>query len=384
MIKQLAYIIYISCILMFYGCNGRTGQFTVSGVVTGAEDQMIYFENVGLSEVLLLDSAKLNGTGKFIFKEKIPEYPEFYRLRMNGQYINLAIDSAESITITADYTTFATSYQVEGSLVCSALKEITLAQLDANQAIHRLRKDFEAGVMPDSIYRIQTLAAIETYRDTARRYIYSRPMSPEAYFALFQQIDGMLFFDPYDKEDSRAYGAVATSYNHLYPESPRSKHLYNLALQALKVIRSQRDINLDNIDVKEIDFMDVALPNLRGDTIKLTEMAKGKVVILNFTSYQAEWSDELNQLLHKADSTYRGRNFGIYQISLDSDVHLWKNVAANLPWTCVRDPQTVYSQAAAIYNVKQLPALFLLNSKGLLVKRIDNLDTLIADIGNVF
>ena len=44
-------------------------------------------------------------------------------------------------------------------------------------------------------------------------------MSAAAYFALFQQIDGLLFFDLYDKNDSKAYGAVATSFDHYYPES---------------------------------------------------------------------------------------------------------------------------------------------------------------------
>jgi len=385
MIKNIAYIVNMCCfICLLAGCGGSAGKFVVRGVVTGAENQMIYFENVGLQAVTLLDSAKLNGSGKFEFKKNSPEYPEYYRLRMNDQFINIAVDSTEEIDIQADYKVFATSYLVDGSTTCAAMREITLAQLDANQAIHRAKKDYDAHLISDTLYRIQTAEAIENYKEIARNYIYTKPMSPEAYFALFQQIDGLLFFDPYDKNDSRAYGAVATSFNHLYPESPRAKHLYNLALQSLKVIRNQRNTALENVDVKEVDYLDIELPDIHGTNIKLSESAKGKVVVLAFTAYQTDWSDELNALLYKADSAYSNRNFGIYQVSLDSDVHLWKNEASSLPWTCVRDPQTVYSQAAAVYNVKQLPALFLLNSKGILVKRIDNLDMLIQDIGKEF
>jgi hypothetical protein len=47
---------------------------------------------------------------------------------------------------------------------------------------------------------------------------------------------------------------------------------------------------------------------------------------------------------------------------------------------CVRDPQSVYSQAAALYNVKQLPALFILDKNGNLVKRVENIGTLEASI----
>jgi peroxiredoxin len=344
---------------------------------------MVYLENVGLGSVETIDSTKLNGSGEFTFKVKRSQYPDFYRLRMKNQFINFAVDSTETISFIADYKTFATSYQVEGSESCSRIKEITLAQLDANQAINRIRKDYESNLISDSLYRAQTLEAIENYKDVARNYIYGKPMSTESYFALFQQIDGLLFFDPYDRGDSRAYGAVATSYNHLYPESPRAKHLYNLTLQALKVLRSQRPVDWNNIETKEIDFFDVELPDIRGEKIKLSEVAKNKIVVVNFMACQTEWAQELNALLQRVDSAYRDKGVEIYQISLDSDVHLWKNTVSNLRWTCVRDPQTVYSQVAAMYNVKQLPALFLLNRQGMLVKRIENLDRLMQDIALV-
>jgi alkyl hydroperoxide reductase subunit AhpC len=369
--------------MMWFGCSESPGRFTVKGIVAGADNQMIYLDNVGIASAGPIDSAKLNGSGEFTFKVKRPQYPEFYRLRINSQRINFSIDSTETVSFTADYKTFATSYQVEGSANCLAIKEVTLAQLDASQAIHRARKDFESGMISDSTCRTQTLEAIENYKDIARKHIYSRPMSTESYFALFQQIDGLLFFDPYDRIDSRAYGAVATSYNHLYPESPRAKQLYNLTLQALKVLRGQRMVDFDGIETKEVDFLEVELPDIRGEKIKLSDVAKDKVTILNFTSYQMEWSPELNTLLQHIDSEFRDKGVAIYQVSLDGDVHFWKNVVSSFPWTCVRDPQTVYSQAAAIYNVKQLPALFLLNRKGILVKRIDMLDHLSEDVRQI-
>ena len=89
----------------------------------------------------------------------------------------------------------------------------------------------------------------------ARKYIYSAPMSTAAYYALFQQIDGLLFFDLYDRDDVKAYGAVATSYDHFYPGSPRSKHLYNLTLQSMKVLRAQRPVNLDDVKTTEVSFL---------------------------------------------------------------------------------------------------------------------------------
>ena len=367
------------CMFLFSACN-NSSDFTVKGVVAGADGQLMYLENVGISNVVTLDSIKLAPGGKFKFTEKRPEYPDFYRLRLNNQLINFAVDSTETISFVADAGTFATSYSVEGSENSKAIKAITLAQLDANQAISRLRKEYEDKMISDTTYRTKVLAAADAYKEVARKYIYSAPMSTAAYFALFQQIDGLLFFDLYDRNDVKAYGAVATSYDHTYPESPRSKHLYNLTLQSMKVLRAQRPVDYSNVETKEISFLDIELPDVRGEVVKLSTVAPGKVVLINFTAYQTEWSPALNMALGELYTKYHDQGLEIYQVSLDSDFHFWRNGASNLPWVTVHDPQSVYSQVAGLYNVKQLPALFILDRKGNLVKRVEDVKKLEADV----
>ena len=328
-------------LLLFTACK-KNSDFTVEGVVSGADGQMMYLENVGVSTVELMDSVKLTAAGKFSFTKPRPAFPDFYRLRLNNQLINFSVDSTETISFVADAGTFATSYSVEGSENCKAIKNITLAQLDANQAIHRLRKESESGLLADSVYSRQVLENV-----------------------------------------SKAYGAVATSFDHYYPESPRAKHLYNLALQSIKVIRSQRPMDLDKVEKKEVSFLDIELPDVHGENTKLSSVATGKVVLINFTAYMSEWSPALNMEFGDLYTRYHDKGLEIYQISLDNDVHFWKNAASNLPWTCVRDPQSVYSQTAALYNVKQLPAIFILDRKGNLVKRVDDVKKLEADIKSV-
>ena len=367
------------CMFFFSACN-NSSDFIVKGVVAGADGQLMYLENVGISNVVTLDSIKLAPGGKFKFTEKRPEYPDFYRLRLNNQLINFAVDSTETISFVADAGTFATSYSVEGSENSKAIKAITLAQLDANQAISRLRKEYEDKMISDTTYRMKVLAAADAYKEVARKYIYSAPMSTAAYFALFQQIDGLLFFDLYDRKDVKAYGAVATSYNHTYPESPRSKHLYNLTLQSMKVLRAQRPVDYSNVETKEISFLDIELPDVRGEVEKLSTVAPGKVVYINFTANHTEWSPALNMALGELYTKYHDQELEIYQVSLDSDFHFWRNGASNLPWVTVHDPQSVYSQVAGLYNVKQLPALFILDRKGNLVKRVEDVKKLEADV----
>lgn len=366
-------------LLICIACSKKS-EFTVVGTVSGADGQMMYFENVGVGAIYLLDSVKLSANGKFKFKGDRPAAPDFYRLRLNNQWINFAIDSTEVVTFLADAGTFATSYTVDGSDNSKAIKSITLTQLDANQALKRLRKEHEEKQISDTTYAqgMQEIAA--EYKKTAIQHIYAAPMSTAAYFALFQQIDGMLFFDLYDRNDSKAFAAVATSYDHYYPDSPRSKHLHNLALQSLKITRAQREINLDNVNVQKVSYLDIALPNVSGKTVKLSEVANGKVVLINFTAYQTEWSPALNMALGELYEKYNEKGLLIYQVSLDTDRHIWRNAAVNIPWYCVHDPESVYSQIAALYAVKQLPALFILDRKSNLEKRVEDIETLEADI----
>ena len=70
----------------------------------------------------------------------------------------------------------------------------------------------------------------------------------------------------------------------------------------------------------------------------------------------------------------------IYQISLDADEHFWKTTADNLPWTCVRDANGIYSNIAAMYNVKSVPSLFLINRNSELSARGETIKDLDAAV----
>lgn len=362
------------------GCK-KSDTFTVKGVIAGASGQTLYLVNTGLSKTTTLDSLKLKPDGKFTFKQPRPSYPDFYRLILNNQEIHFPIDSTETIVFTADAHNFETSYTVENSENAKAFKEIILAQKDANQKLQTLRKTYGMNLIPDSVYQASIQNAVANYKEVAKKYIFGAPKSAAAYFALFQQIDGLWFFDLYDRTDSRAYGAVATNYKTFYPDNPRSKQLEHLALQSMKVIRGERQktINLPE-HVKEISIIDIELPDMNGKMVKLSDIIKDKTVLLNFTAYQTEWSAGFNMNLHDLYEKYKSKGFEIYQVSLDNDIHYWKNTASKTPWISVHDPQSIYSSVAALYNVRQLPAIYLINKKGEMVKRIESNETIEDDI----
>ena len=97
--------------MMIASCDNN--KFTVEGQINNAKDSVLYFENVGLEGIQVLDSVKLNDNGDFSFSEAANLAPEFYRLRISNQIINVSIDSTETVQIKAEYPDIETDDAAE-------------------------------------------------------------------------------------------------------------------------------------------------------------------------------------------------------------------------------------------------------------------------------
>ena len=76
--------------------SGSEKKFHVEGTIANAKDSVLYLENVGIEEINVVDSVKLDGEGNFNFACAQNDAPEFYRLRIADQIINVSIDSTET------------------------------------------------------------------------------------------------------------------------------------------------------------------------------------------------------------------------------------------------------------------------------------------------
>jgi peroxiredoxin len=369
---------------LFFACSDKKQQFTITGEIQGENGKMLYLEHIGPARITLLDSVKL-AQNTFTFRQPRPQTPDFYRLRLGNQIINLVVDSTETITVTANTGNFATDYMVdENATELKKLKELMLLQYATSQKYNALQKQYEDNEISMDLYIQEANAAIDNYKTVARGYIISNFLAPSAYFALFQQVNNLLLFDLYNKEDSRLFGAVANAWNQAYPDSPRALQLKHLFTNSLAVLRGERTIEMDANETDGKDFLDIVLPSLDGQEIRLSEIGKGKVVLIDFTAYEKNDSPIHTMRLAELYDKYQSRGFEIYQISLDADEHFWKNAAVNLPWICVKDPESIYSAIAQRYNVREIPTIFIMNQDGEIVSRIEDYSALEKEIVRYF
>ena len=373
--KKNIYFLLVLLMVGLVACDS-TPKFKVQGEVNGSQDKMLYLDLSGVTGINVLDSVELGSDGAFRFEVNRPDAPEFYRLRMDGKVVNFAVDSTETVTIRSAAEKFDTDYVVEGSENNQKIKELVLLQAELQKKVVALaqNRDIPAGIAQDSLS-----AMVNGFKDKVKReYIYAAPNTTYAYFALFQTMNGYMIFDPLaNKEDVKCFAAVATSMNNAYPHADRSRNLYNMVIKGMKNTRPvrQETLEIDPSIIKEADIIDIQLKDLKGNVRTLTEL-KGKVVLVDFTVYNHTLSAAHNLALREVYNKYHSQGLEIYQISLDADEHFWKTSADNLPWICVRDANGAYSQYVSLYNVTDLPSLFLVGRDNVLKSRVEDVKDL--------
>ncbi len=372
--------------LTFASCNNK--KFHINGNITEAKDSMLYLENISLDGPVAIDSVKLGEDGSFVFEENAKDSvcPDFYRLRIAGQTINLSIDSTETISVKAAYPSMSYQYTVDGSDNCNTIKELSLKQMNLQNLINDIAKNPNIGV--DSADVIIDRAIHAYKQDIKSNYIFKAPMKASSYYALFQTLQvgrtNTLIFNPRNnKEDVKVFAAVATSWDTYYPNAERGKNLHNIAIQGMKDIRIiESQMAAQQIDVSKVQVngvIELSLQDNKGITRRLTDL-KGKVVLLDFHLFAGEQSTKRIMMLREIYNKYHAAGLEIYQVSVDPDEHFWKTSTAALPWISVRDEK---GQSVAKYNIQSIPTFFLIDRSNTLRARdvqIKDLDTAIKEL----
>ena len=385
--KKLSGLFYTAvlgvAVLNLGSCTEK--KFNINGTITQAKDSVLYLENMSLNGPKAVDSVKLDENGNFEFKQKAPDAPEFYRLRIANQMVNLAVDSTESITVKAAYPTMSANYEVSGSEECTKIRDLAYMQLALQRQVTAIANSPALGVdaVEDSVTKV-----LEVYKNKVKlNYIFKEPMKAYSYYALFQTIvlgnANILIFNPRSsKDDVKVFAAVATSWDTYFPKAERGLNLHNIAIEGMKNVRiaennARQTISADKVKVAGV--IDIALTDNHGRVRKLTDL-KGKVVLLDFQAFAAEGSLKRIMMMREIYNKYHDRGFEIYQVSFDPEEHFWKTKTAALPWVSVWDENGTRSAVLAQYNVQTLPTFFLIDRNNTLQKRDAQIKDLDAEI----
>lgn len=376
--------------ILTVACQPKVDRFTLNGQIAEADGKTLYLDHMGLDRVEVIDSVKLEGEGEFCFNPVAPkDCFDFYRLRVDGKVVNLAIDSTETVTVKASLPVMQIAYMVEGSDNSARLKDLVMDQIGLLQDLRRVSSQYRN---PDpAALQQQVSEMVDVFKsDLMTKYILPDPSSPCAYYALFLSINGQMLFNPQaDRQDAKNFAAVATQMDLHYPDAVRTAHLHNVALKGMAKTSPSRNNTVTEEAIQQFENMivetgiiDIELPDCKGVMQKLSDQ-KGKVILLDFTAFKTDYSPNYNLFLRTLYNKYADQGFSIYQVSVDSDESYWMNTAINLPWICVHDESSVYSTYLKSYNVQQLPAVFLIDRDGNITDRPEKTDELDGKIAKL-
>ena len=108
--------------------------------------------------------------------------------------------------------------------------------------------------------------------------------------------------------------------------------------------------------------VEVKLPGLKGDTLSLLPL-RNKLVVLDFglltTPEGKAYAEEMKAVYDK----FKNRGVEIYQVCLDQNRLLWEEAAKQygVTWKCVWDSESLQSRTAATWNVRSIPANYIIN-----------------------
>lgn len=343
-----AFALAVSC--------GGSPHWTVEGRIEGADGRTMIVEANDNGRWYAIDSVKLDHSGKFSITHAPAGYPDIYRLRLDDKTVYFPIDSIETVTVMTTASAFDSDYTLSGS---SAAERLMTVDRRVARAIASMGVDNALG---DSLFK-RELGGI----------LLEDPSGIVSYYILNKRIGGLQLFDPRRPADLKIIGAVANAFDSRRPSDPRTAYLRNLYLRNRQTAVAERD----TVRAQAVGLFDISLFDNKGTKHSLEQLARsGKVIVLNFTAYQAKESPTFNRELNRIYDKYRSRGMEIFQVSVDDDEYFWRNAASPLPWITVYNSPAEGVRNLANYNVSVLPATFVINRRGEIVSRVDNIQDL--------
>lgn len=326
----------------------------ITGKIFKCPLDTIYFGELQLDGLKMLDSVPVESDGSFNIKTIIPDVG-FYQLGFGKDgYMILVLKPGEKLVIESDFNSLSNPSVIKGSeytthlfSVQNSLKSIK-HKMDSLDQIYRefyyTEKRDSVSVVLLSVY----LKLEETQNLLIRDFINSNPHS----------LAGLIFIDKLniDKE-FETYKKFNDNLTKTYPNNP--------FVEQFKLTVEKAASTAIGAVAPEID-----LPSPSGKNIKLSSL-RGKVVLIDFWAAWCGPCRKESPFMVKMYNNFKSKGFEIYAVSLDQTREDWEAaiVKDGLTWPHVSDLKYWKSAAALQYGVTGIPFTVLIDKEGKIIAK---------------
>ena len=346
--------------LVVTACN-QAPTARISATIEGSPNTAIVLEKLNYNRLQTIDTIRTDGAGQFNYKVRLKgNEPYFYYLYREGSPIaSLILLPSDQVTVVVPQEG---RFTVEGSEESTLFQEVNEAYARASDQIRNLTASITDETPEAKVKEVnQQLSKLYVdYKRSAIRHMVTHPHSITSAVMAFQKFgDDLPVFG--QESDFVILQAVRDSLSSVYPKS-----------EFLTALRDEVDSRARNMelssrlgDVVVINFPELMLPDMEGQTRRLSEL-DGKVIVLSFWSVGQTEHKLFNVDLVDLYKKYHAQGLEVYQVSLDIDKGVWASTvrSQNLPWINVNDGLGVDSPAVATYNVTRIPTMFVIGRDG--------------------
>jgi peroxiredoxin len=359
----------------------------IRGVLSGANTEKIYLQELGNESTSRRDTLQLDAKGNFSFKHKISQ-PTFYSLTVNNRAITLLAHPGEKVVITGDARHLPLTYSVEGSDDSQNIRRLSQRlehTVFVGDSLDKTLKKYEGNRNFVNIQRQMEwnyINEVDSLRAYNIRFMDNNPQSLVIIYALYQQLGENIYLF-HQEDDIKYFRKADSTFYKRYPKVPYVNTLHANVLimnEQYNARQLNRMLSMLGQNVPEI-----ALPAPNGKIVKLSSY-KGKYVLVDFwASWSAPCRTE-NTYLLDVYNKYHNKGFEVYQVSLDQSRSSWERAIKEdaLPWINVSDLKFWDSDVVKQYGVETIPANFLVDREGTIISKSLKGDALDKKLSEIF
>lgn len=329
-------------------------RFIITAQIANLTGGTVYLEEIkSQNEFRVINTTQVDTKGKFGMNGKVME-PSFYRLRIaNRGTVVLVLDN-HTMHITADANDLNNTFKIKGSKDTELLREIDRMIVDFQNKVKAVNQKYQSAMIARDNNAV--LAIQQEYNSL--------------------QANNISNVKKFINVNTGSVVAVYVALNFLNLDNDfiyldNVKNIFEKKLPGSKFTKDlvQR-INSVGGSAIGRPAPDITMYNTKGKPVSLSSF-KGKYVLVDFWASWCRPCRVENPNVVKAYLKYKDKGFEIFGVSLDNNKARWIQAiqADGLVWTHVSDLKGWKSSAAVLYNVKSIPATFLLDKQGRIIAK---------------
>lgn len=368
-------ILLLSFVTVFVSCN-KTAQdeFIINGKADGIKDGTeVYLQKQDSTGMVHVDTVKVAG-GKFEFEGKVNDpFIHFIQVKDIQGGFPFVLENGE-ITMTINKDTLGKS-KVSGTYSNDQLAVYTKEYEKISKEMQKyqeanMAKWTEAAAKQDTVTRNALIKGNKVYEDQFKKLMENQiEKHPKSYLSL-------LFVGQLANQPDQDGAELKKKFDSLDEKLKNTK-------EGKKINKGIESLNAVSVGSKAPDF---SAPDTNGKNVSLKE-SLGKVTLIDFWASWCAPCRQENPNVVALYNEFHAKGLNIIGVSLDrpGDDAKWKEAIAKdgLTWTQISNLKYWDDPIAKQYNIKGIPATFLLDANGKIIAKDLRGDELKAKVASL-